>query len=64
MGPILRIGENRNEYGFLVGRPGGRNFPEYLNVSGRKISKHIINKQNGRTWTEFCWHRMGTIGEL
>jgi hypothetical protein len=41
---MLRTGENRNAYGFLVGRPGGRNIPEYLNVAGRKISKHILNK--------------------
>jgi len=29
---MQRIGENRNAYGILVGRPGGRNFLEYLNV--------------------------------
>jgi len=59
-----RIGENRNAYGILVGRPGGRNFLEYLSVIGKKILKHILKKQTRRTCTEFSWHRIGTIGEL
>jgi len=59
-----RTGENRNAYGILVGRPRGRNFLEYLSVFGRKIVKHILKKWNRRTWTEFSWHRRGTIGEL
>jgi hypothetical protein len=59
-----RNGQNRNAYGILVGRPGGRNFLEYLSVFGRKILQHILKKWNGNTWTEFSWFRIGTIGEL
>jgi len=36
------IGENRNAYGILVGRPGGRNVLEYLSIFERKILKHIL----------------------
>jgi hypothetical protein len=61
---VARMGEIRNAYSILVGKPEVRNHSEYLDVSGRKILEWMLWQQGGRLWTGCIWLRTGTSGGL
>jgi hypothetical protein len=58
-GHLARMGEKRNAYRILVGKPEGK---EDLNVSGRIILRWILEMQDGVVWTGLIWLRIGTSG--
>jgi hypothetical protein len=61
-GHVARIGDMRNEYSILVGKPERKNHTEDLAVDGRIILEWIFVKYSGKVWTERIWHRIGTSG--
>jgi hypothetical protein len=57
------MGEMRNAYNILVGKPERKNHLEDLGVDG-KISERILGKTGGRVWTGCIWLRTETNGRL
>jgi hypothetical protein len=63
-GHVARIGENRNAYRLLVGKPEGKR------PLGRPICRWVDNirmdleRWDGVKWTGLVWLRIGTGGEL
>jgi hypothetical protein len=55
---VARMGEMRNAYSILVGRPEGNHLEDQV-VDGRIILEWILGKR-GRVWTGFIWLRIGT----
>jgi hypothetical protein len=43
-GHVVQMGQMRNVYKILVGKPGGRDISEDLGVDGKIISDFILNK--------------------
>jgi hypothetical protein len=39
---VARMGEMRNAYGILVGKPEGRDHSEYIDIEGRKILEWML----------------------
>jgi hypothetical protein len=64
-GHVARIGEKRNWYRLLVGKPEGR-WP--LERPKRRwldnIRMHLLWSLDGVMWTGLFWLRIGTGGEL
>jgi hypothetical protein len=58
------MGEMRNVYTILVGKPKGRYHSEDLDVVGRIILKWILGKEGWRLCTGFMRLRIGTGGGL
>jgi hypothetical protein len=56
------MGELRNVYSRLDGKPEGKRLLGRLVVDGNVILKWIIGRQGRRVWTEFIWLRIGTSG--
>jgi hypothetical protein len=54
-GHVARIGEKRNAYRLLVGKP---------EVDGWIILGWILERWEGVIWTGLIWLRIGTGGEL
>jgi hypothetical protein len=50
-GHVEWMGEIRNAYNILVGKPEGKNHLEDLDVDGKIILEWILRKQGGRVWT-------------
>jgi hypothetical protein len=63
-GLVARIGENRNVYRLLVGKPEGKRL---LGRPRRRcwiILGWILERWDGVMWTGLVWLRIGTGGEL
>jgi hypothetical protein len=58
------MGEMRNAYKILAGKPKGKKPLEELGVDGRKILQWILQKEGGKLCTGFMWLRIGTSDRL
>jgi hypothetical protein len=58
------MGEGRNVYRVLVGKPEGGNHLEDQGVDGRMGPKWILGRLVGGVWSGFTWLRIGTVGGL
>jgi hypothetical protein len=58
------MGDTRDTYRVLVGRPEGRDHLEDLGVDRRVILKWIFKKWNGGPWTGLISIRIGTGGGI
>jgi hypothetical protein len=61
---VARLGEKRNAYRLLVGKPEGRDHWEDQDVGRWIILGCILERWDGVMWTGLVWHRIGTGGEL
>jgi hypothetical protein len=52
-GHVARMGDGRNVYRVLVGKPQGKNHLEDQGVGGRMGSKWILGRWSGRVWSGF-----------
>jgi hypothetical protein len=62
-GHVAHIGEGRNVYRVLVGKPEGKDHLEDPGVDGRVGSKWALGRLVGG-WSGFTWLRIGTVGGL
>jgi hypothetical protein len=58
VGHVAQIGEKRNAYRLLVGKPEG------TRSLGRPSCRWILERWNGVMWTGLVWLRIETVGEL
>jgi hypothetical protein len=58
------MGEKRNAYRLLVGKPEGKSHYEDKDVDGLIILGWILERWDGVMWTGLVWLRIGTGGEL
>jgi hypothetical protein len=58
------MGEMRNVYNILVGKPKGKDYSEYLGIDGRKILESILERQGESVWSGCIWLRAGTNSGL
>jgi hypothetical protein len=63
-GHVARMGERRNVYRVLVGKPEGKDHSEDQVVDGRLGSKCILVRLVGGVWSGFTWLRIGIVGGL
>jgi hypothetical protein len=64
VGHVVHMGEMRNAYKILVGKPDGRDHSEDLGIGGRIIIKWILEKSGLGVWIGSIWLRIGTSGEF
>jgi hypothetical protein len=57
------MGEGRNEYRVLAGKPEEKDHFEDQGVDGRMGSKWTLDWLGGM-WSGFTWLRIGTVGGL
>jgi hypothetical protein len=60
-GHVARIGEKRNAYRLLVGKPEGK---RPLGKRRRRWVDNILERWDGVMWIGLVWLRIGTGGEL
>jgi hypothetical protein len=58
------IGEKRNAYRLLVGKPERESYWEDQNIDGWIILGWILERWTGVMWTGLVWLKIGTDGEL
>jgi hypothetical protein len=63
-GHVASMGEGRNVYWVLVGKPEGKYHLEDQGINGRVGSKWTLSRLAGRVWSGFTWLRVGTVGGL
>jgi hypothetical protein len=63
-GHVARVGEGRNVYRVLVGRPEGKKPLENQGVDWRMGSKQTFGRLVAGVWRGFTWLRIGTVGGL
>jgi hypothetical protein len=63
-GHVARMGEKRNAYRLLVGKPEGKRPQGRLDVGGWIILGWILERWDGVMWAGLVWLRIGTGGEL
>jgi hypothetical protein len=63
-GHVTRMGEKRNAYRRLVGKPKVRDHWEDLDVGGWTIIKWILERYDWMVWIGLIWLRIGTSGGL
>jgi hypothetical protein len=63
-GHVARIGEKRNAYRLLVGKPKGKRPLGRPRCGGWIILGWILERWDGVMWTGLVWLRIGTGGEL
>jgi hypothetical protein len=61
---VARMGEGRNVYRVLVGKPEGKNHLKDQCVEGRLGSKWTLGRLSGGVWSGFTWIGIGIIGGL
>jgi hypothetical protein len=61
---VARMGEMKNTYRILVGKPKRKRPLGRLGVGGSIILEWILGKQDVKVWTRFNWLRLGTSGGL
>jgi hypothetical protein len=61
---LARMGEKRNAYRLLVGKPEGKRPLGRQDVGGWIILGCILERWDGVVWTGLVWLRIGTGGEL
>jgi hypothetical protein len=54
------MGEMRNTYQLLVGKPERKNHSKCLGVEGKTILERILGKYGGKLWSGCIWLRIGT----
>jgi hypothetical protein len=54
------MGDKRDAYMILVGKPEGKSHCEDQDVGGRTILKWILERQDGVVWIGLIWLRIGT----
>jgi hypothetical protein len=57
---LILMGEMRNAYTILVGKPKWKSLSEDLSVDGNIMSKRILGGEGGKVWTGFNWLRIET----
>jgi hypothetical protein len=60
---VARVGEGRNVYRVLVGRPELKDQLKDQGIDGRMGSKWTLGDWLG-VWSGFTWLRIGTVGGL
>jgi hypothetical protein len=63
-GHVARMGEGRNVYRVLRGKPEGKNHLKDQCVDGRTGSKWTLGRLVGGVWSGFTWLRIGIVGGL
>jgi hypothetical protein len=63
-GHVARVGEKRNAYRLLVGKPEGKRPVGRQGLGGWTILGWILERCDGVMWTGLVWLRIGTSGEL
>jgi hypothetical protein len=63
-GHVARMGEGRNVYRVLVGKPKGKDHLEDQGVDGRMGTKWTLGRLVWGVWSGFTWFRIGTGGGL
>jgi hypothetical protein len=58
------VGERRNVYRVLVGRPKGKDHLEDQGVDGRMESKWTLGRLVVGVWSGFTWLRIGIVRGL
>jgi len=61
-GYVARVGERRDVYRVLVGKPEGKIHLGDPGVDGRMILRWILRKWYVGVWTGSSWLRIGTVG--
>jgi hypothetical protein len=63
-GHVTRMGEGRNVYRVLVGKPEGENHLEDQGVDGKTGSKSTLGRLVRRVWSGLTWLGIGVVGGL
>jgi hypothetical protein len=58
------MGQKRNAYRLLVGKPEGQRPLEDPDIGGWLILGYTLEKWDGVMWTGLVWLRIGAGGEL
>jgi hypothetical protein len=58
------VGEGRNVYKVLVGKPEGKNYLKDQDIDGRMGSKWSLGRLAVGVWSGFTWLRIGMAGGL
>jgi hypothetical protein len=61
---VASMGEGRNVYSVLVGKPEGKDHLKDQGVDGRMGSKWTLGRLVGGVWSGFSWLRSGAVGGL
>jgi hypothetical protein len=64
VGHAAHMGEVRNSYKILVGKPEGKRPLRRLRCRQENDIKWILEKYAWRVWVGFIWLRTGTSGRL
>jgi hypothetical protein len=60
-----RMGESRDVYRVLVGKPEGKSHLEETGIDGRILLRRILRKCDVGAWTGSIWLKTGTgVGHL
>jgi hypothetical protein len=63
-GHVTRMGEERNVYRVLVGKPEGKRPIGRPRHRWEDVLEWILGGLVGRVWSGFTWLRKGTVGGL
>jgi hypothetical protein len=63
-GHVARMGEGRNMYRVLVGKPEGKSLLKDQGVDGSMGLKWTLGRLLPGVWSGFTWLRVGIVGGL
>jgi hypothetical protein len=63
-GNVARMGEMRNIYCILVGKPGEKRPLGRVDIDGKVIVNQFLKEIDVRIWIGFIWIRIGFSGGL